>query len=222
MSGYGGELGWNRAAEVTGSFWEAAMGGCDDVTLTGLLKTILAEPDSDFARLAYADRCDELGLCERAEFIRVQVELAKLKAEFAPPIGDRHSYGECHDAGTRMMDLRRRERELWGYLPRQNGVLRAMSDELPGWAVLLGGQDDGSNLTHHYPWAFVRRGFVEQVTCTAADWERHADAILAAHPAREVTLTTRPDDIQWLPRWMDRWPGLAIRVATGLAGSSIG
>jgi uncharacterized protein (TIGR02996 family) len=37
------------------------------------------------------------------------------------------------------------------------------------------------------------RGFVESVTCTAADWLAHADAILAAHPVVEVRLTTRPD-----------------------------
>lgn len=196
------------------------MGGCDDVTLAGLLKAVLAEPSSDFARLAYADRCEELGDDARAEFIRVQCELAKLKAEFAPPIGDRHSYGECHDAGTRMIDLRRRERELltddnrtdWFAVQGLGVQLEGDSNTLFWWV-----QPSGPRIK-----ANIGRGFVESVTCTAADWERHADAILAAHPAREMTLTTRPDDIQWLPRWMDRWPGLAIRVATGLAGSSIG
>lgn len=31
-----------------------------DPTLAGLLTRVLAEPDDDFARLAYADRYDEL------------------------------------------------------------------------------------------------------------------------------------------------------------------
>lgn len=38
-----------------------------------------------------------------------------------------------------------------------------------------------------------RRGFVASVTCTAADWLAHADAILAAQPVQEVTLTTWPE-----------------------------
>jgi uncharacterized protein (TIGR02996 family) len=38
-----------------------------------------------------------------------------------------------------------------------------------------------------YSW---RRGFVEEITCTARLWLAHADAILAAQPVREVRLTT--------------------------------
>lgn len=38
-----------------------------------------------------------------------------------------------------------------------------------------------------------RRGFVESITLPAADWLRHADALLAATPVREVHLTTWPE-----------------------------
>ncbi|QJW96802.1 TIGR02996 domain-containing protein [Frigoriglobus tundricola] len=41
-----------------------------------LLRTIYAEPDDDAPRLVYADWLDENGQPERAEFLRVQIELA--------------------------------------------------------------------------------------------------------------------------------------------------
>ena len=37
------------------------------------------------------------------------------------------------------------------------------------------------------------RGFVESVTCDAAAWLAHGDAVRAAHPVTRVTLTTVPD-----------------------------
>lgn len=39
----------------------------------------------------------------------------------------------------------------------------------------------------------VRRGFVHSVTLPAADWLAHADALLRAHPVREVRLLTWPE-----------------------------
>jgi uncharacterized protein (TIGR02996 family) len=41
------------------------------------LRTIVADPDNDVPRLVYADWLDEHGQPERAEFIRVQIELAR-------------------------------------------------------------------------------------------------------------------------------------------------
>lgn len=45
-----------------------------------LLRAVLADPADDTVRLAFADWLDENGESERAEFIRVQVELAKLES----------------------------------------------------------------------------------------------------------------------------------------------
>jgi uncharacterized protein (TIGR02996 family) len=45
-----------------------------------LIAAILANPDEDTPRLALADWLQENGEPERAEFIRVQVELARLRA----------------------------------------------------------------------------------------------------------------------------------------------
>ena len=44
---------------------------------TALLAAIRAAPDDDAPRLIYADWLDEHGQPERAEFIRVQIELAR-------------------------------------------------------------------------------------------------------------------------------------------------
>jgi uncharacterized protein (TIGR02996 family) len=44
----------------------------------GFLQTIITDPDDDAPRLVYADWLEEHGQTERAEFIRVQCELAKL------------------------------------------------------------------------------------------------------------------------------------------------
>jgi uncharacterized protein (TIGR02996 family) len=43
-----------------------------------LLAAVIDEPDDDLHRLAYADWCDENGDSDRAEFIRVQIELTRL------------------------------------------------------------------------------------------------------------------------------------------------
>ena len=75
------------------------------------LSAIAAAPDDDLPRLVFADFLDEHGEAERAEFIRVQVELARLK-----------------DDGPRRTGLAFREQELldghkaaWG-VPGLQGV----------------------------------------------------------------------------------------------------
>jgi len=59
-------------------------------------------------------------------------------------------------------------------------------DRPPPWSVLPDG------ITPEWS-----RGFVAKITCTAADWVRHADALLAAQPVREVVLTTDLDLDWW-------------------------
>lgn len=44
-----------------------------DPALAALLAAVVADPGDDLARLAYADRCDELGDPGRAEFVRAQI-----------------------------------------------------------------------------------------------------------------------------------------------------
>lgn len=81
-----------------------------DPTLAQLMAAIVANPDEDTPRLEYADRLQELGDDDRAEFIRVQVELANGDPCDAEKMPDRH---EVSDPGAcDWCDLRRRELEL--------------------------------------------------------------------------------------------------------------
>lgn len=53
-----------------------------------------------------------------------------------------------------------------------------------------------------------RRGFVVEVSCTAADFIRHAAALFAAHPVERVTLTDRePDEYGQLYWWTNCYRG---------------
>jgi uncharacterized protein (TIGR02996 family) len=123
-----------------------------------LLYAVLADPADDLPRLVYADYLEHDARPpqpDRAEFVRLQCELAD-----AP----RARYGRLDPWAPH----RRREAELWGYLPARNGVRSSISDALPeGWAVLLVG-DNGRGLTHDYPWAVARRGFVAEVRAPLA------------------------------------------------------
>lgn len=155
------------------------------------LKAIIESPDDDTPRLVAADWLDEHGEAERAEFIRVQCELAKrgdsnrctlsVAEGWEPRDGHPSLAQQKFDDETRA--LRRRERELlarhneewlWGSVPRQRG-----SD----------GEDEfRPNFLRTW-----RRGFVESITCSWEDWLKHADALRAAQPIQRVQLTTRPE-----------------------------
>jgi uncharacterized protein (TIGR02996 family) len=77
--------------------------------LAGLLAAIIAEPDSDDLRLIYADFLEEHGEPERAEFVRVQLELTK-----APSCSGlrRSGHGRPCRLCRPFEALRRREGEL--------------------------------------------------------------------------------------------------------------
>jgi uncharacterized protein (TIGR02996 family) len=74
-----------------------------------ILAAIIADPADDLPRLAYADWCEENGDDARAEFIRVQVALAKLDAELM----DEEDCGSSGCEGCKeRRGLRAREAEL--------------------------------------------------------------------------------------------------------------
>jgi uncharacterized protein (TIGR02996 family) len=150
-----------------------------DATGAALLADILANPEDDTVRLVLADWLDEHGDPERAEFIRVQVELASdpYRESLCRETCDPPEFWGCPDRV-----VRKRERELLAG-PRpdvyENEVVWFNAgDGTESWRTMFRPQ-----------W---RRGFVEAVACEAADWLAHAAALLARHPIREVTLTTLP------------------------------
>jgi uncharacterized protein (TIGR02996 family) len=157
----------------------------------GLLKAILADPDDDTPRLVYADWLDENGEPARAEFVRVQVELAKYPDQAFLDNFDAHPE-TCTCGGCLGLRLRRREGELLRDFnrtllePRPPGMFSWQHNGRFGWGVKESGYPG-----RDFPITFSR-GFITTLICTAADWHAHGDAILARHPVREVTLTTTP------------------------------
>lgn len=177
------------------------------------LAKIIAEPDEDVHRLVYADWLQDHGRPERAEFIRVQCEIAALVAsEPAPPAHVEPEVRGAWLAGYRsamhremstmaaflgdrecrcVRCLQKRECELWAVLSPE----QFLSGLVPNTCWRL--RDEPLRDRQH-GWV-VRRGFVEEAKLTAADWLAHGDAVRAAHPVTRVALTTLPE-VQWSPR----------------------
>lgn len=158
-----------------------------------VLRLVLDHPDADPPRLLAAQWCDEHADPARAEFVRVQCRLAELAAG-KPPAGWVTGGDWPRIVSAEGKRLRCRERDL----------LAACAD-----ALSLSFPEPGTfgSLEFRAGEALAyRRGFVDAVTCTAADWLAHADAILEAQPVTAVTLTTRPDNDALHLRW-SKLPG---------------
>jgi uncharacterized protein (TIGR02996 family) len=138
-------------------------------TLDDLLRAVLADPADDGARLAYADWLEEEGQTERAEFVRVQVALAVETRKTYQVRLKRRLKQMCRGVVT----LRR-----WTWT---NYVL----DDL-GWGLSINGWP--FCVVPVVPHATFRRGFVESVTCSCADWLAHGPAVVAAQPVTAVRL----------------------------------
>ena len=146
-----------------------------------------------------ADWLEEHGQGERAEFIRVQVELASIAIELPTlaherrnPTGPGAATASCwcakcsrgEDLMLRQYALRRRERELldtgheWQVVPKP---LCPSNRWLP--------KGDGGHSYSNGSWSWkFHRGFVSHVACTATDWLRHGPAIVRQQPVEEVRM----------------------------------
>lgn len=155
-----------------------------------LLAAIRAHPHDDTPRLVYADWLDEHERPERAEFIRVQIALA------------------------RFGDVTAENRERWHELHEHERELLALDTKL-GWNGFLldcTERNVDDRLTHLSEW---RRGFlgefqpddegdvtrilqlgerhpIEHLTLRPELWVQHADAILRDHPEPTVVLLDVP------------------------------
>lgn len=130
------------------------------------LARIIASPTDDLPRLVYADWLDEHGEAERAEFIRVQCELEKV-GRVNPKHGVDFTTGRYTKPAKleTSQALQERERELWRHIDRY-GLLEAVP-RLGNWSAALNAyhfRTMAGNVVH------VRRGFVDEVRCTLADW----------------------------------------------------
>lgn len=179
---------------------------------TRLLRAILAEPFEDTPRLMYADEIEARGERERAEFIRVQCELARF-ATFDPDHrrefnelargrlakrmtrlerGESESlkFARAIEEGGRLYDQRRdylrgRERELWA------SCGESWVRPLPGWPITRNapgrcrthwGTHTGQDINQTISGEWSR-GFVSEIRCRLA--------VLLGHECRECA---GPDD----------------------------
>ncbi len=153
------------------------------------LKAIIAKPDEDTPRLAYADWCDECGQTERAEFIRVQIELARIPEPKEKMVGlvtgtdkDRRHYccTQCHSLpkgqDCRFHHLFDRSRVLCQDLV-------SLMTKGTTWEEFNGLIDSNAD---------VHRGFIESGVCLSADWIRLGDETLKRHPVRKITWVDLP------------------------------
>ena len=137
-----------------------------------LLADILEHPDDDTPRLVYADWLDDHtgrdAWRARAEFIRVQCELARLESpnrilDVGSCSWGMHTAGDLTEDDARARPLRRRERQL---LERHGSA----------WAKEAGVSDLG----HRF-----RRGFVDSVDFEARQFLRTGEKVLRqSHPGR--------------------------------------
>lgn len=154
------------------------------------LRAILEAPDDDTPRLVFADYLEETGRDPaRAEFVRVQIELAGLPhpgpghLPTAPALMKTRAGGSLVDDSDPpcACDFCRRKRREQGLLPAMH--CRAIVRVGYVWGLDL-------DFPCPCPWEF-RRGFVETVTLPAALFLEHAAALFAAAPVTEVRLTDR-------------------------------
>lgn len=181
-----------------------------------LLRNILEVPGDDAARLVYADWLQENGQPERAEFIRVQVELIKpdpcgmpQKCIHGParrPFGPGQTKPSC---GLPECKQRDRMRNRHDYLTNQyvrdcKGFSREFIVPLLGAKWL--------QLSAPWQW-FWERGFIFSIELPCAAFLEHAEAIFRAHPVTSVRLSDR--------RPVEQFDGY-ILLRRNHAGSEIG
>lgn len=159
-----------------------------------LLRRILENPADDATRLVYADYLEENGEAERAEFIRLQVELAKTpewksssgpvtmtfngKTSSATPITCRNlQHDELTKQAGRLLSNANRGRN-WLPFREERISLNASSVRVVRVVCPIYGMK----------WS---RGFVSFVRCVLEDWISHGPAIVAAHSVERVEITDR-------------------------------
>lgn len=141
-----------------------------------LVRAICEQPAEDTSRLAYADWLDEFGEPARAEFIRVQVEIARLKQSSCVGCWVAPRGGPCCHGRD---DLQKRERELLDVAAAED------------WAGFPAGVEE---------WWF-RRGFVSEVRCPLATLLGIAADLFARHPVTRVVVTDRRP-LRFEGRWL--------------------
>ncbi len=175
-----------------------------------MLQDVLDNPADDAPRLIYADWLDENDEGERAEFIRLQCQYPK-QTELQIIVSN--FYGdEWREANQPYPTIGSRSpADRFRHLP---GIASMFRD----WTKFAVGS-----------WLHYHRGFISHITCTAADWLNHGDAIVIEHPIETVTLTTLISEMSppsefhrhmtevAILGWNTRWPRIKFTLPRRVA-----
>ncbi len=159
------------------------------------MAAIVANPGDDTVRLVAADFLEENGDPDRAAFIRIQVQLARL--EF-----------DGQDKSLEADQLRAKERAFLGPLSMFRLLWAAeacpelvkMPNQGSGRAPLEATTVQGAERIVWW------RGFVIAVNCSPQEWQRHGLAIRKRQPVQVVNLTDC--GILTVPDWLALLPSL--------------
>lgn len=178
------------------------------LTSDHIMSLIVQHPADDGPRLLYALMKERAGESVEGEFIRAQVELARLsevkarRCERCGCVGyelplAQAGYGacaSCKEIGVRSARLRSREQVLFRY-----------SHISPGWLPDLWYPQLGFSQQYqdHMPIATYTRGFVSHVNCSWMDMVEHGDLLVKEQPVEYVQFTNWPQ-LQWFVQDMDR------------------
>lgn len=174
-------------------------------TRDALIRAILREPADDVARLVFADYLDEHDEPARAEFVRVQVELARLP-KGNPGIRSRLA---SHEAA-----LWERFHEDWCEPVFLSLGIELVPSKCPSpyrWdnTATLGrtaagrAHPSGKTADVNVVKFQFTRGFVSQIELPLASFMEHGRGIFAAHPVVSVLFTDRsPFGLSGTSEWV--------------------
>lgn len=169
----------------------------------GLLQAIIANPDDDTPRLIFADWLEEHDDLARAEFIRVQCELAALGLERCPHHAPDTRVDQLLAGCPVVFEGDRCDRCRWCLLRQRQ---RDLSDEHLGLRWMPEGWQGWGQANLYF-----RRGFIAHVDMPATGWLQHGEAILRQCPVERVRINeiTSPQGTYsiWPPEGPD---GVAI------------
>jgi uncharacterized protein (TIGR02996 family) len=154
-----------------------------------ILAAIIAKPKEDTPRLVYADFLEEEGQSDRAEFIRVQIELAQCFTTLCTS----KKLAPCYSQSNRAM-CDGCERKTW-LLKRERELFDILSESMwPVWITSPKHLRCEQHEQYDLPTQFmVRRGFISNLTCSWIDCFGHLDEIRKHCPIERVRLTDRPE-----------------------------
>lgn len=154
------------------------------ITREDLLAGILADPADDIRRLAYADCLEEDGEADRAEFIRMQIELSRMLKP-GTTVCDT-MLATCTDCDQLMVvcPYHLMTSKACNFLDGHNQLGLGIKTFRMGGMRLISTKSTGEEL--HFPFD---RGFIHAIIGPLAALLEHGPAICREHPVESVEVT---------------------------------